>query len=203
MRRSCSCGRRGMAEYPLDCTTLPHDKPLYEADIDLSGPISDCGAHLSVIQDAAVPLPTELNEPGSARTRRTNSPPNGYRSSRSRPDSAPARPPPAPTSTATSDTEPCSGSTTARYGAISARTGNVRDADVGGGDGAGRGGAEGAGVGPGEDPGAAKGRAGAVTGTEAVGAGVPEASAAVLPSKTVAMLRASVVKHLDLKGRAF
>ncbi|MEU9087956.1 hypothetical protein [Streptomyces sp. NPDC048357] len=49
-----------MAEYPLDWTTLPHDKPLYEADVDLSGPIADYDAHLSVIRDAAVQLPKEL-----------------------------------------------------------------------------------------------------------------------------------------------
>lgn len=60
LRGSCSCGWRGMAEYPLDWTVLTADEPLYEADVDLSGPISDYGAHLSVIRDAAVPLPTEL-----------------------------------------------------------------------------------------------------------------------------------------------
>ncbi|GGY61692.1 hypothetical protein [Streptomyces xanthochromogenes] len=60
LRGSCSCGWRGMAEYPLDWTTLPHDKPLYEAAIDLSGPIADHDAHLSVIRAAAVQLPAEL-----------------------------------------------------------------------------------------------------------------------------------------------
>ncbi|MFI8266641.1 hypothetical protein [Streptomyces sp. NPDC085665] len=60
LRGSCSCGWRSMAEYPLDWTTLPHDKPLYEADIDLSGPIADYDAHLSVIRDAAVQLPADL-----------------------------------------------------------------------------------------------------------------------------------------------
>ncbi|MFE1876796.1 hypothetical protein ACFW9N_39080 [Streptomyces sp. NPDC059496] len=60
LRGSCSCGWRGMAEYPLDWTALPADKPLYEADVDLSGPISDYGAHLSVIRDAAVQLPADL-----------------------------------------------------------------------------------------------------------------------------------------------
>ncbi|WP_030722975.1 hypothetical protein [Streptomyces sp. NRRL F-2580] len=49
-----------MAEFPLDWTTLPSDKPLYEADVDLSGPIADHDAHLSVIRDAAVPLPAGL-----------------------------------------------------------------------------------------------------------------------------------------------
>ncbi|MFJ9944977.1 hypothetical protein [Streptomyces erythrochromogenes] len=39
---------------------MPADRPLYEADIDLAGPIADYEAHLSVIRDAAVPLPAEL-----------------------------------------------------------------------------------------------------------------------------------------------
>lgn len=60
LRGSCSCGWRGMAEYPLDWTTLPDDKPLYESDVDLSGAVKDYDAHLSVIRDAAVQLPTEL-----------------------------------------------------------------------------------------------------------------------------------------------
>ncbi|MCX4546672.1 hypothetical protein [Streptomyces sp. NBC_01565] len=60
LRGSCTCGWRGMAEYPLDWTTLPSNKPLYEADVDLSGPISDYDAHLSVIRDAAVQLPADL-----------------------------------------------------------------------------------------------------------------------------------------------
>ncbi|MFF4427496.1 hypothetical protein ACFY04_43515 [Streptomyces sp. NPDC001549] len=60
LRGSCSYGWRGAAEYPLDWTTLPHDEPLYEADTDLSGPIADYEAHVSVIRDAAVPLPEEL-----------------------------------------------------------------------------------------------------------------------------------------------
>ncbi|MEV0989958.1 hypothetical protein [Streptomyces sp. NPDC049949] len=60
LRGSCSCGWRGAAEYPLDWTTLADDQPLYEADVDLSGPIGDYEAHLSVIRDAAVPLPREL-----------------------------------------------------------------------------------------------------------------------------------------------
>ncbi|MEU9148536.1 hypothetical protein [Streptomyces sp. NPDC048349] len=62
LRGSCSCGWRGMAEYPLDWATLPNDKPLYEVDVDLSGPVKDYHAHLSVIRDAAVPLPPELTE---------------------------------------------------------------------------------------------------------------------------------------------
>ncbi|MFI7359920.1 hypothetical protein ACIBTP_39085 [Streptomyces avidinii] len=60
LRGSCSCGWRGAAEYPLDRTTLPSDKPLYEADVDLSGPIADYEAHLSVIREKAVPLAEEL-----------------------------------------------------------------------------------------------------------------------------------------------
>ncbi|WP_406187118.1 hypothetical protein [Streptomyces sp. NBC_01006] len=51
-----------MAEYPLDWTELRKDKPLDEADVDLSGPIADYDAHLSVIRDAAVQLPAELAE---------------------------------------------------------------------------------------------------------------------------------------------
>ncbi|MFE0601669.1 hypothetical protein ACFW2T_14245 [Streptomyces sp. NPDC058892] len=62
LRGSCSCGWRSAAEYPLDWTTLPDDKPLYEVDVDLSGPIADYTAHLSVIREGAVPLPTELTE---------------------------------------------------------------------------------------------------------------------------------------------
>ncbi|MFB6565372.1 hypothetical protein ACFCYH_41915 [Streptomyces sp. NPDC056400] len=60
LQGSCSCGWRGAADYPIDWTTLPGDKPLYEADVDLSGPIADDEAHVSVIRDAAVPLPEEL-----------------------------------------------------------------------------------------------------------------------------------------------
>ncbi|MGW2996777.1 hypothetical protein ACWDA9_35420, partial [Streptomyces sp. NPDC001193] len=45
LRGSCSCGWRGAAEYPLDWTTLAGDQPLYEADVDLSGPIGDNEAH--------------------------------------------------------------------------------------------------------------------------------------------------------------
>ncbi|MFD5619266.1 hypothetical protein [Streptomyces yangpuensis] len=60
LRGSCTCGWRGAAEYPLDWTTLPDDTPLYEADVDLAGPIADYEARLSVIRDTAVPLPTGL-----------------------------------------------------------------------------------------------------------------------------------------------
>ncbi|MFB7747327.1 hypothetical protein [Streptomyces sp. NPDC056132] len=45
---------------PLDWTTLPDDQPLYEADIDLSGPIADHKAHVAVVRRAAVQLPAEL-----------------------------------------------------------------------------------------------------------------------------------------------
>lgn len=60
LRGSCSRGWRGAAEYPLDWARLTGDQPLYEADADLSGPISDYEAHVSVILVPAVPLPTEL-----------------------------------------------------------------------------------------------------------------------------------------------
>ncbi|MFJ9598005.1 hypothetical protein ACIRS3_35330 [Streptomyces virginiae] len=60
LRGSCACGWRGAAEYPLDWTTLSATQPLYEADVDLSGPIADYEAHLSVIRDAAVALPAGL-----------------------------------------------------------------------------------------------------------------------------------------------
>ncbi|MFE2330224.1 hypothetical protein ACFXD5_41035 [Streptomyces sp. NPDC059385] len=60
LRGGCSCGWRGADEYPLDWTALPADQPLYEADVDLSGPIADYEAHVSLIRDAAVPLPAEL-----------------------------------------------------------------------------------------------------------------------------------------------
>ncbi|MFD8146763.1 hypothetical protein [Streptomyces sp. NPDC059708] len=70
LRGSCSCGWRGMAEYPLDWTTLPGDKRLYEADVDLSGPIADYDAHLSVIRDAAAQLPEDLTEVLTALVRR-------------------------------------------------------------------------------------------------------------------------------------
>ncbi|GGY69577.1 hypothetical protein [Streptomyces xanthochromogenes] len=72
LRGSCSCGWRGMAEYPLDWTTLPKDKPLYEAGIDLSGPIADHEAHLSVIRAAAVQLPAELIDLFTDLVRRLN-----------------------------------------------------------------------------------------------------------------------------------
>ncbi|MFG2991678.1 hypothetical protein ACGFZK_20695 [Streptomyces sp. NPDC048257] len=59
LRAACACGWRGAAEYPLDWDTIG-DQPLYEADVDLTGPLADWNAHLSVIRDKAVPLPGEL-----------------------------------------------------------------------------------------------------------------------------------------------
>ncbi|MFJ3861849.1 hypothetical protein ACIPRL_37250 [Streptomyces sp. NPDC090085] len=40
---------------------LPADRPLYEADVDLSAPVADHEAHLWVIRDAAVSLPADLS----------------------------------------------------------------------------------------------------------------------------------------------
>lgn len=59
LRGACSCGWRGMATYTLDWTRLK-DRPLWEAGIDLCGPLADVGAHLSVVRDKAVPLPAPL-----------------------------------------------------------------------------------------------------------------------------------------------
>ncbi|MFD6113726.1 hypothetical protein ACWGQT_03830 [Streptomyces yangpuensis] len=57
-RRSgrCACGWRGAAEYPLGRATID-DRPLYEADIDLTGPLADWNAHLFLVR---VPLPEPL-----------------------------------------------------------------------------------------------------------------------------------------------
>ncbi|WP_053680388.1 hypothetical protein [Streptomyces sp. XY66] len=55
----CTCGWRGAAEYQLGWDTIG-DQPLYEADVDLAGPLADWKAHLSVICEAAVPLPERL-----------------------------------------------------------------------------------------------------------------------------------------------
>ncbi|AQT70361.1 hypothetical protein [Streptomyces sp. fd1-xmd] len=60
LRGAYACGRRGAAEYPLDWTVLDDRTPLYEADVDLAGPIADYQAHLTVVRDAAVPLPEPL-----------------------------------------------------------------------------------------------------------------------------------------------
>ncbi|MFI8392919.1 hypothetical protein [Streptomyces sp. NPDC085540] len=59
LRAVCACGWRGAAEYPLDWATVG-DRPLYEADVDLAGPLADWTAHLSVVRDKAVPLPEPL-----------------------------------------------------------------------------------------------------------------------------------------------
>ncbi|MFA7767844.1 hypothetical protein [Streptomyces sp. NRRL S-448] len=59
LRAKCACRWRGPAQYPLDWDTIG-DQPLYEADIDLTGPLADWTAHLSVVRDAAAPLPEPL-----------------------------------------------------------------------------------------------------------------------------------------------
>ncbi|MFF4391836.1 hypothetical protein ACFY0G_34425 [Streptomyces sp. NPDC001552] len=59
LRARCACGWRGAAEYPLDWDAVG-DRPLYEADIDLTGPLADWNAHLSLVRDKAVPLPEPL-----------------------------------------------------------------------------------------------------------------------------------------------
>ncbi|MFE6838594.1 hypothetical protein ACFVFI_27615 [Streptomyces sp. NPDC057705] len=59
LRAACACGWRGAAEYPLDWDVIG-DRPLYEADIDLTGPLVDWNAHLSLVRDKAVPLPEPL-----------------------------------------------------------------------------------------------------------------------------------------------
>ncbi|WP_079403216.1 hypothetical protein [Streptomyces sp. 3211] len=59
LRAVCACGWRGPAQYPLPWATIG-DRPLYEADVDLTGPLADWTAHLSVVRDAAVPLPEPL-----------------------------------------------------------------------------------------------------------------------------------------------
>ncbi|WP_331740737.1 hypothetical protein [Streptomyces sp. NBC_01006] len=53
---SCACGWRGAAEYPLDWDAIG-DEPLYEADVDLTGPLADWNGHLSLVRDKAAPLP--------------------------------------------------------------------------------------------------------------------------------------------------
>ncbi|MGZ9935544.1 hypothetical protein ACXNSR_37340 [Streptomyces sp. NC-S4] len=55
----CACGWRGAAEYPLDWATFG-DRPLYEADVDLTGPLADWNAHLPLVRDKAAPLPEPL-----------------------------------------------------------------------------------------------------------------------------------------------
>ncbi|MFB7178453.1 hypothetical protein ACFCYI_12175 [Streptomyces sp. NPDC056257] len=59
LRAVCACGWRGAAEYPLDWQAIG-DEPLYEADVDLTGPLADWNAHLSLVRDKAIPLPEPL-----------------------------------------------------------------------------------------------------------------------------------------------
>ncbi|MCX5417766.1 hypothetical protein [Streptomyces sp. NBC_00059] len=59
LRGVCACGWRGAAEYPLDWAAIG-DQALHEADIDLTGPLADWTAHLSVVRDKTVPLPESL-----------------------------------------------------------------------------------------------------------------------------------------------
>ncbi|MFG2753914.1 hypothetical protein [Streptomyces xanthophaeus] len=59
LRAVCACGWRGAAEYPVDWAVIG-DQPLYEADVDLTGPLADWNAHVSLVRDRAVPLPEPL-----------------------------------------------------------------------------------------------------------------------------------------------
>ncbi|MFD5620047.1 hypothetical protein [Streptomyces yangpuensis] len=59
LRAVCACGWRGAAEYLLDWPAIG-DRPLYEADVDLTGPLADWNAHLSLVRDRAAPLPEPL-----------------------------------------------------------------------------------------------------------------------------------------------
>ncbi|MGZ9928602.1 hypothetical protein ACXNSR_01790 [Streptomyces sp. NC-S4] len=59
LRAIRACGWRGAAEYPLDWETIG-DRPLPEADADLAGPLADWTVYLSVVREAAVPLPEPL-----------------------------------------------------------------------------------------------------------------------------------------------
>ncbi|MFF4448326.1 hypothetical protein [Streptomyces sp. NPDC001502] len=61
LRALCACGWRGAAEYLLDWAAAG-DRPLYEADVALTGPLADSTAHLSVVRDAAEPLAALLAE---------------------------------------------------------------------------------------------------------------------------------------------
>ncbi|MFJ2751156.1 hypothetical protein [Streptomyces sp. NPDC087297] len=54
LRAACTCGWRGPAHHPLHWRTIG-DQPLYEADVDPTGPLADWTAHLSVVRDDAVP----------------------------------------------------------------------------------------------------------------------------------------------------
>ncbi|MFE2165886.1 hypothetical protein ACFXB3_12580 [Streptomyces sp. NPDC059447] len=53
LRAVCACGWRGAAEYPLDWATIG-DQPVYETDVDLTGPLADWDAHLSLVRDKAL-----------------------------------------------------------------------------------------------------------------------------------------------------
>ncbi|MFI8266728.1 hypothetical protein [Streptomyces sp. NPDC085665] len=59
LRAGCACGWKGAAEYPVDRSAVG-DQPLREADVDLTGPLADWNAHLSLVRDKAVPLPEPL-----------------------------------------------------------------------------------------------------------------------------------------------
>ncbi|MFD9082955.1 hypothetical protein [Streptomyces erythrochromogenes] len=59
LRAVCACGWRGAAEYALDWATVG-DRPLYDADVDLTGPLADWNAHLSLVRDKTAPLPDPL-----------------------------------------------------------------------------------------------------------------------------------------------
>ncbi|MFF1779958.1 hypothetical protein [Streptomyces virginiae] len=59
LRAVCACGWRGAAEYPLDWAAVG-DRPLYEAEVDLAGPLADWNAHLSLVHDKAAPFPEPL-----------------------------------------------------------------------------------------------------------------------------------------------
>ncbi|MET9694424.1 hypothetical protein ABZY81_39450 [Streptomyces sp. NPDC006514] len=61
LRAVYACGWRGPAQYGLDWDVIG-DRPLYEADVYLAGPLADWTAHLSVVREAAVPLPERLVE---------------------------------------------------------------------------------------------------------------------------------------------
>ncbi|MET9959638.1 hypothetical protein ABZ128_11320 [Streptomyces sp. NPDC006326] len=59
LRAACACGWRAPAEYPLDWEKIGEQR-LHEADIDLTGPLADWTAHLSVIRHTTAPLPESL-----------------------------------------------------------------------------------------------------------------------------------------------
>ncbi|MFI8265766.1 hypothetical protein [Streptomyces sp. NPDC085665] len=55
LRAGCACGWRGAAEYSLD-RDATGGQLLYEADVDLTGPLADWNAHLSLVRVKATPL---------------------------------------------------------------------------------------------------------------------------------------------------